>query len=182
MVARGTAAERRAQIRRVAARLFAERGLHGVSVDTIAGEVGISEAYVFRLFGNKRALFIDVVTTAFDTMTDRMATGAGSLTGPAALVRMADEYLTMIADPERLALQMQGLAACSDPVVRRAVRDSFERLWTQAETISGVHEVGIKIFMAVGMLKKDLAALRLSESDSAWASRTAVSIPLSVFS
>ncbi len=182
MAPRGTASERRQAIRQVAARAFAERGLHGVSVDTIAREIGISEAYVFRLFGTKRALFIDVVTRAYDTMTKSMSAAAGSSTGPEALVRMASEYTTMIADPERLALQLQGLAACSDPIVREAVREAFRKLWIEAEVVSGVHPVGIKIFMAVGMLTKDLAALDLADADPSWTERTGVDIPLSVFS
>lgn len=49
---------RKAQIVRVAARAFAERGYHPVGVDEIAAEVGISGPALYRHFTNKYALLV----------------------------------------------------------------------------------------------------------------------------
>lgn len=49
---------RKAQIVRVAARAFAERGYHPVGVDEIAAEVGISGPALYRHFRNKYALLV----------------------------------------------------------------------------------------------------------------------------
>ncbi len=76
LTVRSTAEQRRAQIRAAAAAAFATAGLHGTSVETIARTIGISEAYVFRLFGTKRSLFIEVITDAFDAMTTNRTGGA----------------------------------------------------------------------------------------------------------
>ncbi|MBL1075300.1 TetR/AcrR family transcriptional regulator [Nocardia sp. 2] len=49
---------RKAQIVRVAARAFADRGYHPVGVDEIAAEVGISGPALYRHFTNKYALLV----------------------------------------------------------------------------------------------------------------------------
>ena len=55
---RQTADERREAILEAAAREFAERGLHGASTDAIAKAAGISQPYLFRLFGTKKELYL----------------------------------------------------------------------------------------------------------------------------
>lgn len=50
--------DRKAQIVRAAARAFSERGYHGVGVDEIAAEVGISGPALYRHFANKYALLV----------------------------------------------------------------------------------------------------------------------------
>jgi len=49
-----TAAERKASILDAALVEFAERGLDGASTEAIAARAGISQPYVFRLFGTKK--------------------------------------------------------------------------------------------------------------------------------
>lgn len=182
MAGRGTAGQRRAQIRLAAAVAFATAGLHGVSVDTIAGEVGISEAYVFRLFGTKRELFVDVVTSAFDTMTAAMVAAAGDAEGVEALVRMGEEYNAFLAaDRNRLLLQKQGFAACADPVVQEAVRNAFGRLWSAIAEVSGLEPLQVKTFMAIGMLLGDLAALELDDLGTTWAQQATTPVPRALY-
>ena len=41
------------------------RGLHGASTDAIARSAGISQPYLFRLFGTKKELFIAVIERCF---------------------------------------------------------------------------------------------------------------------
>ena len=54
---RQSAQERRESILDAAMIEFAERGLHGTSTEDIAKRAGISQPYVFRLFGSKKKLF-----------------------------------------------------------------------------------------------------------------------------
>ncbi|PZE73844.1 TetR/AcrR family transcriptional regulator [Curtobacterium sp. MCBD17_019] len=169
MAGRGTADERRDQIRRAATVAFARSGLHGVSIDTIAREVGISEAYVFRLFGNKRALFIDVVVAACDRLTEGMVAAAAGRTGAEALTAMGDAYVELLGDRDRLLLQMQGFAACADPAVRAAMQDVFGRLWNTVAERSELGDVPVKTFVGLGMLMNTLAALDVGTLDTEWA-------------
>ena len=49
--------ERREDILDAALQVFAERGYQGASTEEIARRAGISQPYVFRLFGTKKELF-----------------------------------------------------------------------------------------------------------------------------
>ena len=177
----GTAAERREQIRAAASAAFAEAGLHGVSVDQIARSIGISEAYVFRLFGSKRALFIEVVTSAFDTMTSLMVSAAADTSGVDALMRMGEEYQAQLADRQRLLLQLQAFAACADPEVLLAVRAAFGRLWTRAGQISGLSPLQVKTFMAFGTLLNIVAAMDADELPVSWAEEATDAVPAALY-
>lgn len=162
-------AERRAQVLDVAAQEFAAGGLHGTSAETIARRAGITQAYVFRLFGTKKRLFIEVVTAAFDRVTDGMSQAAGEADGLDALAAMGRQYDAMLADETELLLQLQGFAACGDIEVRDAVRSSFARMWAVIAGGSGLEPVTVKTFLAYGMLLNTSAALALSQVPDAWA-------------
>nr|WP_249159996.1 TetR/AcrR family transcriptional regulator [Actinospica acidithermotolerans] len=164
-----TAAERRAQILAIAAREFAIGGLHGTSTETIARRAEITQAYVFRLFGSKKKLFIQVVTEAFDRLIDRMREAAGDRTGIEALAEMGRTYDGLLADRTALLLQLQGFAAASDDEVREAVRDCFSRMWDTVSERSGLDPVTVKSFLAFGMLLNNGAALQAREADEPWA-------------
>src|SRR5260370_734881 len=60
---RQTAAARRESILAAAVVEFAEQGLHGTATEAIARRAGVSQPYVFRLFGTKKALFLAAVAT-----------------------------------------------------------------------------------------------------------------------
>src|SRR6476619_849661 len=62
---RQTADERRDAIVVAALHAFAEGGYAGTSTDSIARAVGVSQPYLFQLFGTKRELFLAVVRHGF---------------------------------------------------------------------------------------------------------------------
>ncbi|MFF6995210.1 TetR/AcrR family transcriptional regulator [Streptomyces sp. NPDC008313] len=61
MATRTDASTRREQILREAARLFAERGFHGVGVDEIGAAVGISGPGLYRHFAGKDAMLAELL-------------------------------------------------------------------------------------------------------------------------
>ena len=164
-----TAAERRAQILAIAAQEFAIGGLHGTSTETIARRAEITQAYVFRLFGSKKNLFIQVVTAAFDQLIDGMRDAAGERSGIAALSEMGRTYDELLADRTALLLQLQGFAAASEPEVRDAVRDRFSQMWSLVSEKTGLDPVTVKSFLAFGMLLNNGAALEVRGTDEPWA-------------
>ncbi len=82
VAARMSGTERRSQVLGIAAVEFADRGLHGASIEAIAREADITQAYVFRMFGTKKALFLELVGAAFDRFSDGMADAAAGARGP----------------------------------------------------------------------------------------------------
>jgi AcrR family transcriptional regulator len=162
-------AERRAQVLRIAAEEFAGGGLHGASTEAIARRAEITQAYVFRMFGTKKALFLELVAAAFDRMSEGMRESAGAETGLGALALMGARYNDMLADRNSLLLQLQGFAACGDLEVRETVRMSFGRMWQTVAEVTGLDTVTIKAFLAFGMLLNNGAAVAVGEVDEPWA-------------
>src|SRR6188474_1848795 len=66
---RMSATERREAIVAAATREFATGGLVGASTEAIARRVGVSQPYVFQLFGTKKELFLAVVRSCFARVT-----------------------------------------------------------------------------------------------------------------
>jgi AcrR family transcriptional regulator len=161
--------QRRSQVLGIAAGEFADHGLHGASVEAIAREAGITQAYVFRMFGTKKALFLELVGAAFDRFSDGMAEAAGTATGLEALELMGARYYESLADRSTLLLQLQGFAACGDSEVRDLVRARVARIWDTVAGASGLDPVTVKSFLAFGMLLNNAAALDVGELDEPWA-------------
>jgi AcrR family transcriptional regulator len=71
MSTRAAAPTRREQILSEAARLFAERGFHGVGVDEIGAAVGISGPGLYRHFAGKDAMLAELLVG----ISERLLTG-----------------------------------------------------------------------------------------------------------
>jgi len=65
---RQSAVARRERVLDAATHLFAARGLHGTTTADIARQAGISQPYLFRLFGTKMALFLAAADRAYGRM------------------------------------------------------------------------------------------------------------------
>lgn len=179
--ARMTGPDRREQLLRIAADEFASAGLHGGSTEAIAREAGITQAYIFRIFGTKKVLFCEVVVASYDRLTDGMREAAGNATGQQALAAMGERYHAMLGDRTSLLLQLQGIAACGDAEVRDAVRAAFDRMWTAITEITGLDAVTIKAFLAFGMLLNSGAALQIDDVDEPWARGVGTRIQAGLF-
>ncbi|MBB6551679.1 TetR/AcrR family transcriptional regulator [Nonomuraea rubra] len=57
-VRRSTAKQRRAEAVVAGMRVFADHGFVTASIQQVADEIGVSQPYVFRLFGSKHAFFL----------------------------------------------------------------------------------------------------------------------------
>ncbi|QII05952.1 TetR/AcrR family transcriptional regulator [Rhodococcoides fascians A25f] len=176
-----TGSDRRQQILRIAADEFASSGLHGGSTDRIAREAGITQAYIFRIFGTKKALFSELVVASFDRVADGMREAAGAATGHQALAAMGERYYSMLEDRTSLLLQLQGIAACGDSEVRDAVREAFARMWNTVVEVTGLDAVTVKAFLAFGMLLNSGAAMQIHEVDQPWANGVGTRIHAGLF-
>ncbi len=161
--------ERRAQLLRIAGVEFAGHGLYGASIEAIAREAGITQAYVFRMFGTKKALFLELVGAAFDRLVDGMADAARGAGGLDALASMGQQYYESLADRTTLMLQLQGFAACGDREVLQLVRGRLARMWDTVADTTGLEPVTVKSFLAFGMLLNSVAALDIDKVGKPWA-------------
>jgi len=169
MATRMTGDERRSQVLGIAAVEFADHGLHGASIESIAREAGITQAYIFRMFKTKKELFLELVSAAFDRFSDGMSAAAEGREKLDALTLMGAHYYELLADRTTLLLQLQGFASCSDHEVRDLVRTRLGRMWNVIADASGLDPVTVKSFLAFGMLLNTAAAVDIEELDAPWA-------------
>src|SRR5881394_1659421 len=123
---RKTATERRDEILEAALVEFAARGLEGGSTEAIARAVGISQPYVFRLFGTKKQLFMATIERCLRGTLEMFHTASAGLKGEEALQAIGEAYGERLrTDPTYLRSQMQAYAACEDPEIREVVRRGY---------------------------------------------------------
>src|SRR3989440_3864852 len=117
MAVRLTAAERKDDVLDAALIEFAERGLEGTSTEDIARRAGISQPYLFRLFGTKRELFKATAARCLRETLEMFQRAAEGKRGEEALRAMGEAYKNelILGDRARLRAQMQTYAACDDP-------------------------------------------------------------------
>jgi AcrR family transcriptional regulator len=169
---RSTAPERREQILEAAVTVFAERGYEGASTDVIARMAGISQPYLFRLFGTKRDLIVATVQRCFLDTEGLFTRAADGLEGEAAMQAIGDAYIEEIRQsPLKLRAQLQSYAACDDPAIRSVVAEGFGGLVRLVGRLTGMDSEGLSKFFAQGMLLNVLAMLGQMEEPQAWAMR-----------
>jgi AcrR family transcriptional regulator len=169
---RKSATERRDEILEAALREFAAHGLSGGSTEAIARAVGISQPYVFRLFGTKKQLFMATVERCLRGTLEMFHTASAGLSGEAALEAIGEAYVERLAtDPTYLHAQMQAYAASDDPDIRDVVRRGYGELVEYVERVSGLPSERVAHFFAKGMLLNVVASMDLFQADEGWAQR-----------
>ena len=166
--------ERHEEILEAALEEFAVRGLHGASTEDIARKAGISQPYVFRLFGTKKALFIAGVNRCFRETHELFARAAEGKRGAEALDAMGKAYVERLRTGRLYLLaQMQAYVACDDPEIREVVRNGYGDLVAYVERVSDLPAEVVAGFFATGMLLNVIAAMgiELDGTSEPWADR-----------
>ena len=169
---RRSAEERRESILDAALIEFAANGLHGTSTEDIARRAGISQPYVFRLFGTKKKLFAEACRRCMREVREAWAEAARGKSGEEALSAMGDAYIALLeGDSDRLKLQMHMYAASDEPAVGEVAREGYGELVRFVEEVSGESGTRISEFFAAGMLINVIAAMGVRDAEIDWADR-----------
>jgi AcrR family transcriptional regulator len=162
-------ADTRAALLRSASRLICRRGMHGASIDMIAGEAGYTKGAFYANFDSKEHLFLVMLDEKFAAELERLETvmtGAGE---PAAEVRQAaEEFLTYVdRDPEWPRLYQEFAAhaardnsfrhefAARQRILRARMADVFARWATAFDVVPPLPAsdvAAMTFFMADGFL------------------------------
>lgn len=165
-----SAEERREQILQAAVAVFAEDGYAAASTEEIARRAGISQPYIFRLFGSKRELVLAAINRCFAETEALFRFAAEGRTGDEVLPAIGDAYMRMIqSESSRLRAQLQAYAACDDAEVRRVVARNFGHLVELVRRLSGSSIADISKFFATGMLLNVLVAMGQFSEPQRWA-------------
>lgn len=164
-----SATERRADVLRAAVKPFAKGGYHGTSTDDVAKAAGISQPYLFRLFPNKKALFIALIEQGFSRVRGAFAEAVGELTGEDAMAAMGEAYGELLRDRDELLLQMHFYSSSgSDEEIATVTRREFGLLWREVVRLSGADDEEMQRFFGRGMLTNVIASMDAASHDSAW--------------
>lgn len=170
-----SAEERRLSVVRAAIAAFAHGGYEGTTTAAIAERVGVSQPYLFRLFRDKRAIFLAAARHGTDLIRQRFAEASEGLDPPAAEEAMADAYRDLIADRDLLLFQMQMYVAAAvaqqagDPEFAAEIRAAWTELWDLVEQRLG-SPVAAGDFVSTGMLINVLLALGYPRDHRVWSS------------
>jgi AcrR family transcriptional regulator len=130
----------------------------------IAKRVGVSQPYLFQLFGTKKDLFIAAVHECFGRVRNRFESVAREAREESSdpmhvLHAMGIAYCEMLADRELLRLQMQAYVACDDPDIQRVVRQEWTALYDAVTQSSHADADQIHHWFAEGVLMNVAAAV-----------------------
>jgi AcrR family transcriptional regulator len=166
---RSTAAARRDDVLDAALVEFAERGLEGASTEDIARRAGISQPYLFRLFGTKKELFKASAARCFGETLELFQRAAEGKRGMEALQAIGRAYHDQLdSDRVRLRAQMHAYVACDDPEIRAVVRAGYGDLVAYVRRVSGTDWPTVWGFFATGMLFNVLASMHVDEEPEQW--------------
>lgn len=123
-------AERRRQILTIAAAAFAERGFGGVTMEEIAGRVGVTRLILYRAFASKEDLYRAILTDTATRLTAAMAEAVALPAAPSGAALRA--YLdTARGNPAAFLLLFTGAAdsplGIEVDAARRQVREEIAR-------------------------------------------------------
>ncbi|RIQ10865.1 TetR/AcrR family transcriptional regulator [Jiangella rhizosphaerae] len=168
---RSTATQRRADAVAVAMRVIADDGLTTAAMQRVADAAGVSQPYVFRLFGSKRGLLL----ACLDEVEERVRT-----TFRAAAAQRPDDPRTAMGAAFRellsrgvtggLWLQASAIARHDDVVAARC-RGVISVLLGETERLTGADADDLARFLADGALVVLLQAIGV---DLSGGSRAAV--------
>jgi AcrR family transcriptional regulator len=169
MATRLTAEERRESILDAALTEFAECGYAGTSTEDIAKRAGISQPYLFRLFGTKKELYIASVARCFRETLELFQRAAEGLRGEEALHAIGQAYMEQLErDRTWLRAQMQAYAACEDDEIRATVRAGYGDLVAYVRRVSGADLPTIWSFFSTGMMLNVMASMELTNDPDPW--------------
>jgi AcrR family transcriptional regulator len=152
--------ERRDMVLDAAIVEFASYGLHGVTTDTIAERVGVSQPYVIRLFGSKKGLFLQAGQRVFDRIMAALREAVER--NPEEPVRALQRaYVGLMNRREELLMLIQMFAASKDPEVLRAVQGRMEEIYAYVREATGEEEEVIRLLFAQAMLLTAAASIDL---------------------
>jgi AcrR family transcriptional regulator len=167
---RQTAGERRTAVLAAAITEFARSGYAGTSTEAIATRAGISQPYLFRLFGTKKDLFVATYDLVGYRIINELTRASEGLEGEDAKMAMGEAYLELMQDPEILQVQLHGFAAApADPDIARSCRRTFEVLADVFYDRTHGTEDELREFFAMGMLINVMSAIDLLSVTESWA-------------
>ena len=159
-----SAAERRELILDAAVEEYGRTGMHEVSTEIIADRAGVSQPYLFRLFGTKNDLIVAAIRHHTEHVREAFRDAVHNRGESTPLEAMGVAYFQMLThDPNSLRCQLHTWAAASDPLIGPVARETYLQILDDIRTLSGEDHETVIAFLSHGMLLTVAAALDIPE-------------------
>lgn len=167
-------AERHRSLVRAAARLFAERGFSGVSLEELGAAVGVSGPAVYRHFANKQALLAEILVG----VSERLLAGGADVTAladdpDARLISLVDFHLDFaLRDADVIRVQDRDLASLApeDRTTVRELQRAYVDVWTAAlaplHPARGDDELRVRVHAALGLINSTPHSVRAARGSA----------------
>ncbi|MEU6120544.1 helix-turn-helix domain-containing protein [Streptomyces sp. NPDC047123] len=172
---RMSAEERRESVIRAAMVEFARGGYKGTSTEAIAKRVGVSQPYLFRLFPDKRAIFLAASRRCCEETTEVFRATSEGLDAEEAVHAMGQAYQALIAeDPDKLLMQMQmyvataAAEAAGDTEFGGELRACWMEMYETVHLAMGADVDETTTFLAYGMLVNVLVSMGFRPDHRVW--------------
>ena len=122
-----SAEERKAQILRCAAAVFARSSYRLAGMADIAKEAGISEPTVYKHFASKKDLFLNILDRVGESTLQHWEEILASSDDPMIVMRQIglSQYEIVSTHPDTLKVQFQALSEVEDEDIRRTLHRNF---------------------------------------------------------
>jgi AcrR family transcriptional regulator len=145
---------------------FARAGYFGATTAEIARAAGISQAYLYRLFENKEALFVAVLHEVEQRITqgidEALANAPSQESLSTSLMRATDR---LVAEAEASSVLLHAVAASQVPAIAEAVRDCY-RHQVDALRRRGASDADIRSYFAWSQYANSMRAVGIGSDSS----------------
>lgn len=156
--ARSTAEVRRAQAVDAGLRAFGEHGLTTTAITEVAAEIGVSQPYIFRLFGGKRDFFLACMDE-LEARELQAFTGTGAQSEET-FEEMGARFRGVVGDGTLGGFSIQALAAArTDPEIAARYLRMLSTTLAAVRERTGASAEELTGFLARGALIVQLQAL-----------------------
>jgi len=156
---RSTAGKRREDAVFAGMRLFADNGLTASAIQQVASEIGVSQPYIFRLFGTKQSFFLACVDEMERQVREVLRDAAAAYPGDP-LPAMRAGFRQLIGDGVITGLWLQACAtARRDETVAARCRSLISGILEEAARLTSATPEQLSQSLADGALVVMLQAL-----------------------
>lgn len=166
--ARGNATDRRIQAVAEGLSAFADHGVTTTAIQQVADRMGVSQPYVFRLFGSKRAFFLACIDSLPALTTEMLVRNAAGAEDP--MEAVGTGFRELVTDVAISGFWLQACAAArADAEIASRCRGVVVSVLRTTQAGTGADAEGLAVFFGRAALVMMFQTLGIDLSEGSYA-------------
>ncbi len=162
-----TAVDRRSTVEAAAVTAFADRGYYGTTTAEVATEAGISQAYLYKLYPDKTAIFAAALEHVSNRLAEAYRQGFEQHGATPDTLRAVSRRLA--GDRPLIRLLMHAGCAAAVPEIADAVRRCYAKQYEVFRTSGGIDDESARRYFADSLLANVMDTIAAGDVDADWA-------------